>query len=155
MTRKNTDRRTFLKKTTAAAAATLAPTLAFPNLKLKPYAGKSLTIYQQASPIFEGAFALFQPYFEDLTGAKISFVSIPNADLGQQIALRCRGLLLGVRSGPARLCLRSVRRLLPLGMLPQLQLSQLLHLRWRLLLGTTPRPRPGGIAACASGCDED
>ena len=88
MKRKNTDRRTFLKKTTAAtAAATLAPTMAFPNLKLKPYAGKSLTIYQQASPIFEGAFALFQPYFEDLTGAKISFVSIPNADLGQQIAL--------------------------------------------------------------------
>ena len=88
MSGKKTNRRTFLKKTTAATAAlTLTPTLAFPNLHLKPYAGRSLTIYQQASPIFEGAFELFQPYFEDLTGAKISFVSIPVADMGQQIAL--------------------------------------------------------------------
>jgi hypothetical protein len=73
-----------------------------------------------------------------------------------QIALRCRGLLLGVRRGPARLCPRRVRRLLQLGALPQLQLSQLLHLRLLLLLlGTAPRPRLGGIAACASGSDED
>ena len=88
MSRTSTNRRTFLKKTAAATAAlTLTPTLGFPNLHLKPYAGRSLTIYQQASPIFEGAFELFQPYFEDLTGAKISFVSIPVADMGQQIAL--------------------------------------------------------------------
>ena len=88
MSGKKTNRRTFLKKTTVATAAlTLTPTLAFPNLHLKPYAGRSLTIYQQDSPIFEGAFELFQPYFEDLTGAKISFVSIPVAEMGQQIAL--------------------------------------------------------------------
>ena len=83
-------RRAFLKKTAAASAGIALSgtrTLAAPALNLKPYAGKSLTIYQQASPIFEGAFALFQPYFEDLTGAKISFVSIPVADMGQQIAL--------------------------------------------------------------------
>lgn len=83
-------RRDFLKKTAAASAGlalTSTHTLAAPSLHLKPYAGKSLTIYQQASPIFEGAFALFQPYFEELTGAKISFVSIPVADMGQQIAL--------------------------------------------------------------------
>ena len=60
---------------------------AAPHVQIKPFAGKSLTIYQQASPIFEGAFNLFQPYFEDLTGAKINFVSIPNTDLAQRITL--------------------------------------------------------------------
>ena len=72
-----------------------------------------------------------------------------------QIALRGRGLLLDVRRGPARLRPRRVRRLLQLSVLPQLQLSQLQHLRLLLLLGTAPRPRLGSVAACTSGSDED
>ena len=79
-------RRDFLK-TAGTVGAGLALTGAAPHVRLKPYAGQSLTIYQQASPIFEGAFHLFRPYFEELTGAKIKFVSIPVADMGQQIAL--------------------------------------------------------------------
>lgn len=69
---------------TQAPAA--APTSA-PAVIAKPYAGKTLTIYQQASPIFEGAYNLFKPYFEDLTGAKLQFVAIPFADMQQKITL--------------------------------------------------------------------
>ena len=90
-------RRDFLK-TTSVAGAGLALTglsssasaqkpVEAPSLHLKPYAGKTLTIYQQTSPIFEGAFDMIQPHFEHLTGAKMRFVSIPSGDMGQRIAL--------------------------------------------------------------------
>ena len=90
-------RRQFLKTAGAAGAglalsglgspASAQKQVQAPSLHIKPYAGKSLTIYQEASPIFEGAFHLIQPHFEHLTGAKMRFVSIAGADLGQSIAL--------------------------------------------------------------------
>ena len=90
-------RREFLKRAGAASAGLALSGLGSPvsaqkqveapSLHIKPYAGKTLTIYQQTSPIFEGAFHMIQPHFEHLTGAKMRFVSIPGADLGQRIAL--------------------------------------------------------------------
>jgi multiple sugar transport system substrate-binding protein len=55
--------------------------------EVSPYEGKTLTIYQQASPIFEGAFEAIRPHFEDPTGASVEFVSIPTSDLEQKITL--------------------------------------------------------------------
>ena len=90
-------RRKFLKTAGAAGAglalsgfsspASAQKPVEAPSLHIKPYAGKTLTIYQETSPIFEGAFHMIQPHFEHLTGAKMRFVSIPGADLGQRIAL--------------------------------------------------------------------
>lgn len=92
--KKNMLRRDFLKTagTVAGGLGLIPPSLraqdiAAPHVRIRSFAGESLTLYQQASPIFEGAFNLFQPYFEELTGAKINFVSIPNADLAQRITL--------------------------------------------------------------------